>query len=63
MTHQLGMEGHLSQDNVNELQIFELPRENTGNNWISLHSEAFCGGSCLPNFFQAILALHRGQEK
>lgn len=52
MAHHLGLEGHLSQDNINELQIFELPRENRGSNWISFHSEAFCGGSCLPYSFR-----------
>jgi len=38
MAHQMGLEGHFSQDNVNELQIFELPKENRGSNWTSFHS-------------------------
>jgi len=63
MAHQLGMEGHLSQANVNELQIFELTRENRGNNWISFHSETFCGGSCLLKFFSGYIGFAQGTEE
>jgi putative heme iron utilization protein len=62
MAHHLGLEGHLSQDNINELQIFELPRENRGSNWISFHSEAFCDGSCLPYFFLGYIGFVQGTE-
>jgi hypothetical protein len=51
LAHQLGLEGHLSEDHVNEVQIFELPKENRGSNWISFHSEVLFGGSSLGKLF------------
>jgi hypothetical protein len=51
LAHQLGLDGHLSEDRVNELQIFELPKENRGSNWISFYSEGIFDGSSLSNLF------------